>query len=162
MEWPNVNWTQKIWLHSTIEPSSEQFGNTFIVHVLLSVLHCSKLFCFGFCFWSSTLPRSPRGEGYFPSASCACVGFFFFFFFSANFVHLCLSHTGQLSSLYRACVISAHVQVTIVTDNALVTHLIKMNPWKKKNTALCSLYCGFQCELPFFLCESKGLFSIKL
>lgn len=161
MEWPNVNWTQKIWLHSTIEPSSEQFGNTFIVHVLLSVLHCSKLFCFGFCFWSSTLPRSPRGEGYFPSASCACVGFFFFFF-SANFVHLCLSHTGQLSSLYRACVISAHVQVTIVTDNALVTHLIKMNPWKKKKI-LHFVVCTVAFNVSYlFVCESKWLFSIKL
>lgn len=87
-----------------------------------------KAFLFWLLFLVINFAQISEGRRLFSlSILCLC-WLFLFFFFSANFVHLCLSHTGQLSSLYRACVISAHVQVTIVTDNALVTHLIKMNP----------------------------------
>lgn len=155
MQLPNVNWTRKIRQHSTIEPSSEQFGNKFIVHVLLFVLHCSKLLLFWLLFLVINFAQISEGRKSFSlSILCLC----WLSFFSANFVHLCLSHTGQLSSLYRACVIFS-TRPSDHCDRQCVSYALNKNESMKKEVHFVVCTVAFNVSY-LILCESKGLFSI--
>lgn len=133
--------------------SLEQTGDS--LYMLLenpAPLHCSRLLCLLFrlqCFGHQTRQdlqggrktkrrRSSLQHLVFPSLSALSCTPFFFLFLSLSRISV---HSVVFLAIQDSCLVctelvlfSAHtcVQVTIVTDNALVTHLIKTNPEKKK------------------------------
>lgn len=133
--------------------SLEQTGDP--LYLLLenpAPLHCSRLLCLLFrlqCFGHQTR-QDLQGEedtqkAFFPSAPCVsiCIGFVMYSFFCS--LSRISMHSVVFLAIQDSCLVctelvlfSAHtcVQVTIVTDNALVTHLIKTHPEKKMS--LCS------------------------
>lgn len=139
--------------------SLEQTGDS--LYMLLenpAPLHCSRLLCLLFrlqCFGHQTRQdlqggrktkrrRSSLQHLVFPSLSAlSCTPFFFFFFFVplSDFCAFCrlLSHTGQLSSLYRACVIfCTHVCPSDHCDRQCVSYALNKNESRKKEMSLCS------------------------
>lgn len=104
-------------------PSSEQLGNSFVAYAyfVCSALLKAPVFIFKLLFLFNDCAQISEGEVFSLSTLCFRV-----FCFLLTFVNLCLSHTGQLSSLYRACV-SPHTCPSDHCDQQCASYALNKN-----------------------------------